>query len=270
MVSFVGQRAREARIGGVGRVFGYARGRLSGSKRTFELAAFELASLCAFVGLLAGWAWRLRVEDLASAWVVAGGLLTASVLADLGSGLVHWFADTWGSQDWPIVGRALFAPFREHHRDPKAITRHGFIETNGASAAVALPLVGAAWLLQGLPTWWALYLGVVLAGTATLGVLTNSIHRWAHSDRVPGLVAFMQRRGLILSPAVHDLHHVAPHTTHYCITHGWLNPLLSRVQFFRALERVISRVTGLVPRAEDARSCAPPRSTVPSGRSPAG
>ena len=225
---------------------------LGGSKRTVELVAFEAACLCAFSGLLVGWGARLRIDDLAGAWVVAAGALTASVLADLGSGLLHWFADTWGSQNWPIVGRVLFAPFREHHRDPKAITRHGFVETNGASAGCALPLVATACLLQGVESDVALYLSVVLAGTATLGVLTNSIHRWAHQDRVPRLVAFLQRRGLILSPAVHAQHHVAPYTTHYCITHGWLNPLLSRVRFFRALERVITRVTGLHPRAEDA------------------
>lgn len=213
--------------------------------------AFELLSLCLFAGLLVGFAWRLRVEDLADAWIVAGGVLTASLLADLGSGLLHWFADTWGKQDWPIVGRALFAPFREHHRDPKAITRHGFVETNGASAAFAVPLVGLAWLVQDVPAGWAIYGSVVLAGTATLGVLTNSIHRWAHADRVPALVGLLQRRGLILSPAVHDQHHVAPHATHYCITHGWLNPLLSRLRFFRVLERAITRLTGLRPRAED-------------------
>ena len=82
----------------------------------------------------------------------------------------------------------------------------------------------------------------VLAGLLlfTLGIaLTNRFHQWAHADRVPGWVATLQRSGLILSPERHSLHLCGAHDRAYCVTTGWLNPLLDAVEFFALLERTI-------------------------------
>lgn len=72
-------------------------------------------------------------------------LIGSSVLgifgADYISGIVHWFCDTWGTIDWPIVcffvaqiyifqiGRSFIKNFRQHHVDPLGITRHDWIDT---------------------------------------------------------------------------------------------------------------------------------------------
>jgi ubiquitin-conjugating enzyme E2 variant len=52
----------------------------------------------------------------------------------------------------------------------------------------------------------------------------------------------LQRAGLILSPEHHAVHHAAPRDKYYCITVGWMNPVLEKVRFFRFLEAAISRI----------------------------
>ena len=87
-------------------------------------------------------------------------------------------------------------------------------------------------------------------------MMTNQFHKWAHleASELPKALRLLQRTGLILSPEHHQLHHQAPFATHYCITSGWLNGPLAKLCFFRRLERIVTRVTGAVPRRDDIRS----------------
>ena len=64
-------------------------------------------------------------------WLTAAGALLGYLAGDLMSGVVHWFCDTFFEEDTPLIGRVLILPFREHHRDPLAMTRHGFAEIAG-------------------------------------------------------------------------------------------------------------------------------------------
>lgn len=75
--------------------------------------------------------WFLLVPAMILAWIVS----------DFIGGVVHWAGDTWGSVDLPLLGPALIRPFREHHVDPLAITRHDFIETNAACALAGTPIL---------------------------------------------------------------------------------------------------------------------------------
>jgi ubiquitin-conjugating enzyme E2 variant len=131
------------------------------------------------------------------------------IIADLLSGLVHWALDRFGSEKTPFFGPVLIRPFREHHDDPRAMTLHDFVETNGASA------LGGSFLL--------LFESEILLFTA-LGVLAaNQCHKWAHARSVPAIVRAAQRLRLILPPAAHRRHHAAPHDRHFCTLSGWCN-----------------------------------------------
>jgi plasmanylethanolamine desaturase len=174
--------------------------------------------------------------------VVCVTAIAGYVAADLLSGIVHWIFDTWGSEDTPIIGRAFIAPFREHHVDAESITRHNFIETNGNNCIAVLPMLAGAWLIPvdggaGIfPLAFVLFLCIGM-------VATNQIHKWAHSASVPRAVRLLQRWRLILPAVHHSRHHTAPYSTHYCITTGWMNPILSALDFHRRVERIFSGVS---------------------------
>lgn len=191
----------------------------------------------------------LGVHPLLSLMLVVLGYIAA----DVTSGMIHWAGDTWGHAGIPIVGRAFIGPFREHHVDQTAITRHDFVETNGhncVGSAVILFITILVCIWIGFSTLVHLFLTFVLSLTLSI-FATNQFHKWAHSQRVPRLIAWLQNKRIILSPTHHVIHHTSPFERSYCITVGWMNPILDKLHFFRILEKMISSITKAVPRTND-------------------
>ena len=86
----------------------------------------------------------------------------------------------------------------------------------------------------------------------TLGVfMTNQFHKWSHLDEPSKFVAQLQAWHVILPRDHHQLHHSKPYDTHYNITTGWLNGPMASLKIYRGIEKVISGVTGAVPRQDD-------------------
>ena len=176
----------------------------------------------------------------AAPFVGLAACLAGYLASDFTSGLVHWIADTWGSRETPIVGRALIGPFREHHLDPEAITRHDFVETNGANCLISIPVAILALAvplgpgpLQHGRLFAATFLGALIVWTFG----TNQFHKWAHAPRVPRVVGWLQRACLILPPSHHARHHQPGESRAFCVTSGWCDPLLDRLEVFPRLER---------------------------------
>ena len=204
----------------------YSRGPVG---RIVDIAAFAVFTV-AFL-YAAGLAIRgLSRLDVLSAVVIPVAAIPLSLLAaDLLSGIVHYLADNYGDEDTPIVGKRFCKPFREHHVNPKGITEHGFIEANANTCIVTLPQVLAVAFFRPYdgtgPTFAAVF--VLLLSIAV--IMTNEFHKWAHLENPPALAVVLQRWGIILTHENHDVHHVAPYDTYYCVTTGWLNRLFDRL-----------------------------------------
>ena len=181
-----------------------------------------------------------RLYELELLWLVILAIPIAHLWGDFLSGFVHWAADTYGTENTPVVGQSLIKPFRLHHLYPRDICVHNLVTTVGNTCILAVPVLGfCVYLLwvtdHGLLAFIILCTTLMAAST----VATNLFHKWAHQESTSKGVRLLQRMRLVLDPEHHELHHTRPFDKHYCITNGWLNPLLNRIGFFRKLEAVL-------------------------------
>lgn len=198
------------------------------------------------------WAINLLVE-LERHWLVALALPIGVLGGDLVSGVVHWAADTYCSEDTPVVGPSLVKPFRQHHVFPRDICTHNFVATVGNVCILAFPVL----LLCLFLTWqmpdsgWLAFIVLNVALMCAATVATNQFHKWAHQEKPSGFARLLQRTRLVLEPSHHQRHHNEPFEMHYCITNGWLNPLLNKIKFFRRLEAGLRLVGIETAKAQD-------------------
>ena len=220
----------------------------SSGHRAYEIGGMIVASafaiwLAARIATAGTTAWFL--------WPLAA--FAGMVIADFISGFVHWMFDTWGSVDTPVVGKLAIRTFRHHHVDPKAMTKHDFIETNGHNFALTVIYTGLGFtFIEPAETD---RVSIFFAQTFLMGtgfvMVTSQFHKWAHATSVPRGVRWLQKVGLALNPEHHQAHHTAPYDQHYCVTSGWMNAPLRAIGFFRALEWLVTGVTGAIPRRDD-------------------
>lgn len=182
-----------------------------------------------------------QLHELELLWLTLLAIPLSLILGDLVSGLVHWTADTYFSDETPIIGPSLVKPFRLHHLYPRDICTHDLVTTVGNVCIIAVPVLAVCisllWFYE--DSSWLAFLTLCIALMSLATVLTNQFHKWAHQEAPSRFVKLLQRTRLVLAPAHHQIHHTKPFNMHYCITNGWLNPLLNKIQFFRSLEATL-------------------------------
>jgi plasmanylethanolamine desaturase len=218
----------------------------------------RLSLWCSFAGiatatvLLVALALRIATHIDLWHWSVPIIAIAGIAAADFLSGLIHWAADTWGRDDLPVIGQAILVPFRVHHVNPDDFLRRRFLDTNGHVAFVTLPVLVGLFAVP-LDTAWARILLLFGYPLCAVGLVTNQVHQWAHMPAPPWPVRVLQDSGLLLGRAHHAAHHAGAYDSDYCITTGWCNGVLDSIGFFRRAEAIVSRVTGVHPRLDDAR-----------------
>lgn len=221
-------------------------GRPVGGDRIQRLRRVMLASAIVVTAFLVCWV----AGGVARFWgegrwlaVVVGVVLGAAAI-DVITGVVHWACDRFGDASTPIVGPLLIRAFREHHDDPQSIVEHDWVETNGEPCVVtALALIGLTLIEPHAHSSSAAFAVTAVWTMAILGGSANQAHKWAHTPRAPRFVRSLQRAGLTLSPERHARHHQGPHDEAYCISTGWMNPLLDRLGIWSRLERSLKGTT---------------------------
>ena len=211
-------------------------------------ASLQWVGLCFFPVALAAFVLLFDFSGL-TVWsffaFVLGGLA-----ADFVSGLVHWWLDTWGKASWPVIGRSLIRPFRQHHIDPLAMTTQSLGEINGTLFGLSgltlcvLYLGGEAFALS-LDLQFGIFVFVFYSA------FTNWIHQSAHHPNPNSVYRLLSGLHLVLKSKKHNEHHSQGFSSSYCISTGWLNPFLNRVRFFRHAESFVSAITGMRPRDDE-------------------
>ncbi len=195
----------------------------------------EVASVCVYGVLFASLLLRISesTHDSHDLLICTLAILPGYLFADFAAGVVHWFCDTFFEENTPVLGSLLIQPFREHHRDPQAMTRHRFFELNGNNCLAMIPLLFFVWWTEGrIGSHWSLFAHSLLL-TFTLAIFaTNQFHRWAHQQKSPVMVAWLQRSGLILQPERHQRHH-SDYKQGFCVTSGWMNTVLDAILSLR-------------------------------------
>lgn len=166
------------------------------------------------------------------------------VMADLGSGILHFSVDNYGNGRTPIMG-GIIAAFQGHHTAQWTITEREFCNNIWKLCIpFGIPTVALISLLCGPSLPMVTFFFTVFC---TMEILSQEFHKWAHmmkSDLNP-LSLGLQNLGLTIGRTPHAQHHVAPFKGNYCIVSGVCNEILDNSGFFRRLERVIFNINGV-------------------------
>jgi hypothetical protein len=172
---------------------------------------------------------------------IVTAFLLASV-ADFLSGLVHWLEDSYGQEDWPIVGQSVIAPNLLHHKHPRAFLENSWWGSADYQIFASLfILLIAAWL--GRYSWELVFLLVIT-------VNGNEVHKWSHRTRKENsaVITCLQNWRIVQTRCHHAHHHRDRRDSHYCTITNWVNPILDKFKLWRFLELCVFTCSGTMPR----------------------
>eukprot|EP00980_Cylindrotheca_fusiformis_P017640 scaffold5529_cov117-Cylindrotheca_fusiformis.AAC.17 len=168
-------------------------------------------------------------------------LVTSWLVADLGSGILHWSVDNYGNGRTPVMG-GVIAAFQGHHSAPWTITKRGFCNN---VYKLCIPFgfapMAAIDLLSGP------HATMFFTFFCVMEIMSQEFHKWSHMTKseCPQWGNQFQNLGLTIGRKPHAQHHLPPYDGNYCIVSGVWNSILDKSGFFRRLEHVIYQFNGV-------------------------
>ena len=183
-----------------------------------------------------------------AACVLAGKCLlkfiAAVLVTDFVSGVVHWFEDAYGREEFPVTGKWITRLNVLHHHDPRAFVHNSWWQSSWDLTLAVAIVVLIAWAMGCLS--WPVWVFAVIGANA------NQIHKWTHrTPRENGkLITTLQRLRLVQSVRHHARHHTNPKDSHYCVITDFLNPILDGLHAWEGLEFVLLHLFGMRRRVD--------------------
>lgn len=176
-------------------------------------------------------------------------LLLLWMAADFITGVIHWWEDTYGNPNWPILGKFVVMPNLIHHKNPIKLLEGSYWNRINTSF-IAATIIGVILWFLGCHAWQMIVCLIFCAQG-------NEIHAMSHRpDKRNGkVIGFLQKWGLFQNRKTHRWHHQAPYETNFCIMSEFVNPILNKIDFWVKLEKIILKVFKIeVLRCSDIRN----------------
>lgn len=168
-------------------------------------------------------------------------LFSSWVMADFGSGVLHWSVDNYGNGRTPIMG-GIIAAFQGHHSAQWTITQRGF-SNNVHKLCIPFGVVPMALITAVTGPCTTFFFSIFCA----LEILSQEFHKWSHMTKseCSWWINQLQKFGLSIGRKPHAQHHLAPYKGNYCIVSGVCNEWLDKSGFFRRLEHLVYKWNGI-------------------------
>lgn len=175
-------------------------------------------------------------------------IVLALLIADAFGAVGHWAEDNYLPYDTRIPVLSDIAKANElHHFAPQTITEGSYLETCKVMIVLTASFLFVCRCVFGITFASA---PAFYTTTALVGPIINLIHRWQHEpeERRPRLVAFLQRKHVLVPPYVHRQHHTdtLSHRDYNLILYP-MNVVYNDMGLWSALERAVEAITGAVP-----------------------
>lgn len=199
------------------------------AKAILQFALVPFMILCSIVSYFTG----LRIFTYV--WYMFQ-LFLLWLSADLITGIMHWWEDSYGNPNWPIIGKHVVEPNLIHHKQPNKLLEGSYWNRINTSFFAATAI--------GAILWWAGFHSWQVIVCLLFCVQGNEIHAMSHRpDKTTSrIVRFLQKTGIFQSKKAHRWHHRAPYETSFCVMTDFLNPILNKIEFWRKLEYLILKI----------------------------